>query len=322
VITTTLLKLLFIKFLNSFFYTRDINSQFVERNMELGWQGLPFNFLELDDNFSKPEDSKFVVIPVPFDSTVSSTPGCREAPFSIIKASKDIRYYDIETNTEPYKEGVYTINALDVCRGNAEDTIQRVKDTVSEIVEHDKIPITLGGEHSISIGAADAFEDDVVVVCFDAHADLKWGYEGCQYSHACVVRRIADKKRVIVLGVRSIDLEEKEFLDNEPRVSMTFMHELNDDKINSLIDEIKKKKVYVCIDLDVLDPSIAPGVTTPEPGGMNFEQLLKILRKIANNSYVVGFDITECNPLVENSRTPFLAAKLIYKVMAYIGERP
>jgi len=290
--------------------------------MEFGWQGLPFNFLELHDNFAKPEESKFVVIPVPFDSTVSSTPGCREAPFSIIKASKDVRYYDIETNSEPYREGVYTINPLDVCRGNVEDTIQRVTDTVSEAVQHNKIPIMIGGEHSISIGATDAFEDDVTVICFDAHADLKWGYEGCQYSHACVVRRIADKKRIIVLGVRSIDLEEKEFLDNEPRVSMIFMHELDNKRIDSIISEIKKKKVYLSIDLDVLDPAIAPGVTTPEPGVMNYEQLLSILRKIINNSYIVGFDITECNPLVEDKRTPFLAAKLIYKIMAYMGERP
>lgn len=290
--------------------------------MELIWQGAPFNFLFLENKYSNIDNAKFIIVPVPFDSTVFSNPGCRDGPLEIIKASRDLEYYDLETDSEPYIHGIHTINPIEVNRGNVEDTIQRINETISEIVKHSKIPIIIGGEHSITIGATDAMDDDTVVIVFDAHADLRWGLEGCRYSHACTVRRILDKKKVFLIGVRAVDKEEKAFADQEPRLNLIFSHELNDKKIKDLIDSVSKKKVYISIDLDVLDPSVAPGVTTPIPDGLSYKELTNILKKICNNCNICGFCVTECNPVIERKITPFIAANLIYKMMAYITERP
>jgi len=244
----------------------------------IAWEGPPSTFLQSEIDYSK---AKYVIIPVPYDSTVFNMPGTRFGPREIIYQSRNI---DGEAP-------VYTLNEIEVNRGDVEDTIRRVNDTVKQVLRDGKFPIIIGGEHSISIGAADAFDADVVI--FDAHDDMKDEFEGCKYSHACTAKRISEHHNVYIIGAR-----------------VGISH-----NINEVLKLIKGKKVYISIDMDVLDPSIAPGVGTPEPQGLTYTELLDMVKSIFEVSDVVGFDVVECNPLVESVRTPYIAARIVYSMI-------
>ncbi len=279
--------------------------------MEFGWCGEGFTFLGKED---PPEEAKYIILQIPFDSTTTSLPGAREGPFFVIKASRDLELYDEETGFDLERVKIHTLNPLDVNRGNVEDTLQRVKDTVEEIKKHNKIPVMIGGEHSPSIGALSAFDDEVLFVCFDAHGDLRDEYEGSKYSNACVCRRISENKKTLILGVRSLSREEFESSKENKNVTLVLMKDTESFIKEKLANFVKGKKVYISIDLDVLD---VKGVGTPEPGGMNYNSLLKALKTIIQNSQLVGFDVMECNPMLDPNYTPYLAAKLIKKIISY-----
>jgi len=189
---------------------------------------------------------------------------------------------------------------------------------VRDFIDREKFVIVIGGEHSVSIGAATAHIEkysDVTVLQLDAHSDLRNEYEDSKYNHACVMARIAEICPIVQVGIRSMDISETEFLD-EKRI---FFAE-NIHKCDNWIEKVKSKlseKVYITIDLDIFDPSIMPSTGTPEPGGLFWYDILMLLKEIFNDKEVIGFDVVELCPDERNKAPDFLAAKLIYKLLSY-----
>ncbi len=225
--------------------------------------------------------------------------------------------YDIETDSQVYQKGIFTAEPVD---GDflPEQMVKTVHQRVQDYIEKEKFVIVIGGEHSVSIGAATAHIEkysDITVLQLDAHSDLRNEYEGSKYNHACVMARIAEMCPIVQVGIRSMDISEKEFLDE----SRIFFAE-NIHNCDNWIEKVKSKlseKVYITIDLDVFDPSIMPSTGTPEPGGLFWYDILMLLKKVFDDNEVIGFDIVELCPDEMNKAPDFLAAKLIYKLLSY-----
>jgi agmatinase len=189
-------------------------------------------------------------------------------------------------------------------------------------LEINKIPVLLGGEHTITIGSTNAFSNDVIVVTLDAHSDLRDNYLGDQYCHASVMRRIIDQgKQVIEIGVRSMCKEEFDFI-HQKHIPVYNIESLRQRGIKQTLQELKErvagKKVYLSIDMDVFDPSEAPGVSTPEPGGLDYFNIEEIIQNICQSCHIVGCDLVEVTPIPGNNITEFLAAKILYKILGFI----
>ncbi len=274
----------------------------------------PINFCGIEG--STYEKSKFVVLPVPFDSTVFYRPGTRDGPSAIIDASRNMETYDMELKADPSKIGIFTLDYLEPARGDVVETLRRVEEVVKQILSDSKIPILLGGEHSISVGAVNAFGSDVDVLQIDAHADLRDSFEGSKHSHACTIRRIREKHNAVQVGIRSISGDGARYAEKE-KLDIYYGRNHDPKKISSDLGD----KVYITIDLDGLDPSIMPAVGTPEPGGLLWEETLDILRTVCNEKEVVGFDVVELCPIASQVRSDFLASLLTYKTIGYVGRK-
>ena len=292
----------------------------------------PFAFAGLD--YPDLEEAKVIIVPVPFDSTSSYRAGSRNGPERIIEASRYMELYDRETDWSPCDVGIFTTTGIEPVRGSVELTLERVKSEVLHLLRRDKLPVLLGGDHSITIGgvaAASSVFPNLGVVVLDAHCDLRQSYEGSGFSHACTVRRILDiTEKVVVLGARSCSSEE---LDEVRRgaVSVHFWDECDPEGSQLRMEEavrsttwIKSSPLYLSIDLDVLDPSQMPGVGAPEPGGMSYGGILKVLRLLCSEGNVVSLDVTELTPIPGDVRSEFAAAKIVYKFIGYRfkGGRP
>ena len=220
------------------------------------------NFLDTQSNI---ENSKVIIQPIPFEKTTSYGKGTKKGPNTILKASHELETYDIETNSEPYLAGIHTLKPI----------------KLKHIKNHNKFTISLGGEHSITHHIIKKInQENLSILQIDAHADLKDELDNNKFSHACTMRRIYEiNKNITQVGIRSIDKEEKEFIDNN-HIPTFFMKDINNwqDIINTL-----KDNVYITIDLDGLDPSIMPGVGNPEPGGFKWDQLLEFLKEVSYN---------------------------------------
>ncbi len=283
-----------------------------------------YNFLRLPIEFSDLEKSRFVVVQVPFDSTASYMGGARNGPHAIIRASREVELFDRELG-EPYQEGIATLEETDLARGDSGRTVNMVSDVIGKILGMGKIPVMLGGEHTITAGAAMALGKDVDFVILDAHSDLRDEYEGCKFSHACASRRIADVgNRITELGIRSTSREEMDYLsENKTNVKIHFMDDIRESglepALKKLAGDLKGRRVYLSIDIDALDPSEAPGTGTPEPGGFHYREILEIVKTVCKSAKAIaGFDITEVAPIPGSHVTEFLAAKLAYKTIGNI----
>lgn len=269
----------------------------------------PFNFGGLDGQIY--EAAKVVIFPVPYNSTTYWKSGTKNGPQAIIEASRHIELYDIETKRDPSKEGIYTLDLLEPSKNSPEETMARIKSVVDKILVDNKFLLMLGGEHSITLGAVQAFKEkfsDFSVLQIDAHTDLRDEFEGTKYHHGCVMRRIKDLGIPITqVGIRSIS--EGEETDNvflAPDVPV-------DEIISSL-----KENVYLTFDLDGLDPSIMPATGTPEPGGLGWYQVLDLIKQVSQKRKIIGADVVELDPIPGFSAPDFLAAKLVYKIISYI----
>lgn len=257
------------------------------------------------------DKSKIVIIPVPYDGTSTWGKGADKGPDAIFKASQHLEVYDIETDSEVHEQGIHTAVAINA--KSAEKLAQKVEKEVRTHIKKGKFVVCLGGEHSISIGAI-AAHDDVTVLQLDAHSDMREEYEGSKHNHACVMARASEKHPVVQVGIRSMAAEER------PRVkNVVFARDYSEDSISNIISMLGER-VYITIDLDVFDPSIMPSTGTPEPGGLQWYAVLKLLRAVAENRQVVGFDVVELAP-TDNKAPDFLAAKLIYKLLSYIFQK-
>lgn len=274
------------------------------------------NFSDLPKEYSNLETSKVVILPVPYDGTSTWGKGADKGPEAIIEASANMELYDIETNSEVYKQNIFTAKPV-IEKGEPEKMVKKVKSTVSEFLSHEKFIVTLGGEHSVTNGVVQVYAEkfkDLSVLQLDAHSDLRPEYLGSKYSHASVMSRIRELCPIVQVGIRSMDIVEKPFI-NKSRVFFAediYMNDWHNQAIDKLTD-----KVYITIDLDVFDPSILPSTGTPEPGGLGWYQVLGFLKKVIAKKNVVGFDIVELCPNKNERSSDFLAAKLIYKLLSY-----
>lgn len=284
----------------------------------------PYNLFGLEDQSY--EKAKFVVLPVPYDSTMSYGSGSRDGPDAIIRASRHIELYSEELGFSPADAGVYTLEQLEPDVSGPEAMVKRIAREVSIIIDDGKVPLLLGGEHTVALGAVMAIAnagDDFSVLHFDAHSDSREEFMNSKYSHACVMARIRDMcKSTYSVGVRSID-EQGYSKYSKDILYMKDMRSMSDKMVAESISKHVKKNVYITIDLDVLDPSEMPSVGTPEPGGMRYTSLINILSGVLKGRKLIGADISELAPIPGIRAPDYLAAKLAYELvgMATLGTR-
>ena len=264
------------------------------------------------------ENSKVVLVTVPYDGTSTWVKGADKGPELFLDASENMELYDIETDSEPYLQGVYRAGEVSE-NSTPEKMVEAVYQKTKELVkDREKLFTLIGGEHSVSIGSIRAVGEEykqLTVLQLDAHTDLRPEYHGSKNNHACAVFEANQKHKLVQVGIRSMDAEEKQYL---PPKRVFFAHEIakNEDWIKDVLDKVTGN-VYITIDLDAFDPSIAPSTGTPEPGGLQWYPTLKLLRKVFKKCNVVAFDIVELMDSPAAKPTAFLAAKLYYKMLAY-----
>jgi len=280
----------------------------------------PRNFAAIRAEAASLERARVVILPVPYDGTTEYKGGLRGGPQAIIDASQDLELFDPELEQETYLVGIHTLPELQPLMGGPEHMIQRVYETARDLLGKGKIPVMLGGEHSLTVGMVRAFRekfDRLSVLQLDAHADLRDEYEDSKYSHACVMRRVLECCPIVQVGIRSLSQEEHRFLtQNQLRPFFAQGSPLDELDENEIISALSAD-VYITIDLDVLDPSIMSAVSTPEPGGISWHEILRVLRRVAEQRRIVGCDVVELCPREGPSSCAFLAAKLAYKLIGF-----
>lgn len=264
------------------------------------------------------ENSKVVLVTVPYDGTSTWGKGADKGPELFLDASENMELYDIETDSEPYLKGVYRAGEVSE-NSTPEKMVEAVYNKTKELIkDREKLFTLIGGEHSVSIGSIRAVGQEykqLTVLQLDAHTDLRPEFHGSKNNHACAVFEANQKHKLVQVGIRSMDAEEKQYL---PHNRVFFAHEIanNENWIKEVLEKVTGN-VYITIDLDAFDPSIAPSTGTPEPGGLQWYPTLKLLKKVFKKCNVVAFDIVELMDSPQAKPTAFLAAKLYYKMLAY-----
>lgn len=275
------------------------------------------NFGHLPEEYSNVENSSIVIIPVAYDGTSTWSKGSDKGPEAIIEASANMELYDIETDFEIYKKGIFTDQLVEDL-SFPEDVAELLADKVRYHIEEGKFVVVIGGEHSVSIGSikvhAENYEN-LSVLQLDAHLDLRDEYNGSKYNHACVMARAKELCPIVQVGIRSMDASEKKFI-NPSRTF--FAKDLYNNMVRTeMVISKLSDNVYITIDLDVFDPSVMSSTGTPEPGGLLWYDVLALLKAVSNRKNIVGFDVVELCPNDRNKAPDFLAAKLIYKLLSY-----
>ncbi|MFC1496390.1 agmatinase [Candidatus Margulisiibacteriota bacterium] len=273
---------------------------------------MPKGFLSPDPKFAKYKTSRFVVIPCPHEKTVCYGKGTKNGPKAIIDASAQVEVYDEELHHNTLKRvGIHTTKVT--------SPATLTKETL-KVFKANKIPIILGGEHSISLHAVKAARSiypTLSVLHFDAHADLRDTFQGKKDSHACAARRMIEICPVVHVGIRNISEEETTFADEKDQTRKIHWA---DKPINpqAIISQLRDT-VYLSFDVDVLDPSIMPSTGTPEPGGLLWKETLDILREVCKQRRIVGADFVELAPIKGLHAPDFTIAKLIYRLIGYLS---
>lgn len=273
-------------------------------------------FGDFDEQYAKYENAQIVILPVPYDGTSTFVKGADKGPQAIIDASDSIEMWDIETQTEVYKKGINTATAV-LENESPEMMVEAVYNRVLAFLQDDKFVVTIGGEHSVSCGSIKAYSEkysNFSVLQIDAHADLREEYMGSKFNHACVMKRAKDWAKIIQVGIRSVSADEKDFIEKE---RMFYAHEIfqNNKWIKKAIGELTEN-VYLTIDLDGFDPSFLPSTGTPEPGGMNWWQVIELIENLVRKRNLVGFDIVELCPNPNEKSSDVTAAKLLYRILS------
>jgi agmatinase len=275
------------------------------------------NFGYLPEEHSNPENAGIVIIPVAYDGTSTWLKGADNGPAAILEASANMELYDIETDSEVYRKGIFTENIIGG-EISTKEMIDIVTETAKYYLERNKFTVIIGGEHSVSIGTIKAHAEryeNLTVLQLDAHSDLREEYNGSKFNHACVMARAKEHCPIVQVGIRSMDYSEKKSMDTSRAFFAKDIYD-NRDWIKKVISKLTDN-VYITIDLDVFDPSIMPSTGTPEPGGLMWYDVLALLKAVAAKKNIVGFDVVELCPGQENKAPDFLAAKLIYKLLSY-----
>ena len=254
---------------------------------------------------------------IPYDGTSTWGKGADQGFEIFLEALENMEIYDIETDSEVYRRGVHILPSVKE-NETPEKVYEAVLSRTVELLQSGKFLTFFGGEHSVSIGIIEAYRQkykNLSVLQLDAHADLRSSYMGSEYNHACAVHRASKTTNLVQVGIRSMDISEKEFLNPEKCFLAENIH--SDRKWEDESIALLGQNVYLTIDLDVFDPSVMPSTGTPEPGGMHWYQVIRYLKKVFAAKNVVGFDVVEFAP-IENLKAPgFLVAKLYYKLLSY-----
>ena len=281
-------------------------------------------FLGIDNKFNKKEN--VVVVPFGLEKTVSYGGGTSRGPKEIIKASHQIELFDEDLNKEPYKKiGIKTLKFFSI-KKNIIDALQQIENINQILLNKNKFPLVLGGEHSLTAGAIKPFVKKFKKICilhFDAHADLRSSYEGNKFSHASAIRRCMDNPNVSVVsfGIRNVSASEIPFIKkNKNRLNIFWAKNKQKWNLDKFKKIIKNKKVYLTFDVDGFDSSLMPATGTPEPGGLFWDETIKIIKIAAESSHIVGADVNELSPIKGFNSYNFLVAKLAYKIISYSFE--
>ncbi len=297
----------------------------------------PLNVLKSDDAFlGLPEEdavslenAKAVIVPFGLEASVSYGGGTANGPQAMIDASHQVELFDEEFWCEPFRQyGVVTLENEVVDGSNIPAALDQLEAKTSAILGAGKFPLVFGGEHSITPGAIRPFLKqfpDLAILHFDAHADLRDGYEGEHFSHAAAIRRVLDHPTVpiVSLGIRNISAEEIPFLDaNKDRIHIHWAYQRAEWDLEAIMAPLDGRPVYLTFDLDGFDSSLMPATGTPEPGGIFWDDAMKVIREAARRCNIVGADINELAPM-ENFHAPdFMAAKLAYKILNFTLAKP
>ena len=287
----------------------------------------PDNFLGLADAHSAIETARVVVLPIPFEATVSYGGGTAAGPYAIINASQQVELYDREFDDEPaLRFGVHTLPPL-ALPDVPERAVAAIAAATAAAAARGQLVVGLGGEHTVSVGFGRgllaAHGGPITVVQLDAHSDLRDEYEDSPYSHACVARHLLDDpavEQVLQLGIRSVCPEEVAFARTNPaRVRVWYADQVHaGDWRSEFIRRVQGRRVYLTIDVDGLDPSIVPATGTPEPDGLTWRETLDILRTLTAHAEVIGLDCVELAPVDGLHMADFAVAKLLYKTISYV----
>ncbi len=271
-------------------------------------------------------ENKVVVVPFGLEKTVSYGGGTKNGPKEIIKASHQVELFDEELKKEPYKEiGIKTLKPFPI-KNKISSALDQLSKINEEIIRKNKFPIIFGGEHSITPGSIRPFVkkyNEITLLHFDAHADLRESYNGEKFSHASAIKRCLDFKnvKVVSFGIRNLSRTEMNFYENNRnRIEIFWGKDKKEWKLDRLENIFKNKNIYITFDVDGFDSSIMPATGTPEPGGLLWEDVLPIIKKVSQISNIIGADINELAPIKNFDSYNFLVAKLAYKILSYIFE--
>ena len=275
------------------------------------------NFGGISEQYTSRENSSIWLQSIPYDGTSTWGKGADKGFERFLTAAENMELYDIETDSEVYRNGIHILPQWDGFK-TPEEMFERVYHNTAELLRNGKFLTFFGGEHSISIGIIKAFYeyyDDLTVVQLDAHTDLRPEYEGTRYNHACALHDASQNCNLIQVGIRSMDKSERDYMNpvqfySAEEVVTSF------DWVDTALEQMTNN-VYITLDLDVFDSSIMPSTGTPEPGGLDWYEVVDFLKDTFSYKNVVGFDIVELAP-IDGLRAPdYLAAKLYYKMLSY-----
>ncbi len=283
------------------------------------------NFLGIEKEFSSYGNSKIAIYSAPLENTVSYGSGTKNGPKEILKASHYVEFYDEEMDGELcFEKGIATlpINCFD--KLSSKLAINKIEKDVANILTDEKFVVMLGGEHTVTLGSVSAHHkkyDNLSILQFDAHSDLRDSYGGNKYSHASVMRRVYEfNKNIVQVGIRAQCKEEADLIKSE-KIKTFYMRDIRSEKLKvkwrkNVIDSLTDK-VYITFDIDGFDPSIVPATGTPEPGGLFWDETLNLIKLVGKKKNIVGFDVVELAPSKHHTASNYITAKLVYKILNY-----
>ncbi len=272
------------------------------------WMNLPAQYCT--------DNARFVILPIEYEKALTYGQGASKGSMEIIKASEHLEYYDDLFDVEPYEQGIRVLEPLSLNEVEPEEMVKQVAEVVSQ--QKDKFLIGLGGDHAVTIGIVKGLEqlqEDFSIIQFDAHADFRDTWNDSSLNHACVAKQISKKHSLLLVGVRSMDVDEKAQMEEKENVFLIKKYDFSLEKIKKIMPKLHHK-VYITIDVDVFDPSFIRNTGTPEPGGLRWEEMIDALQLIFEEKEVIGADIVEFAPNINFEAEAYSLAKLAYKLMA------
>lgn len=282
-----------------------------------------WNAYDLPAKYRTLDQARYAILPLPYERTTTYAKGCAAGPEAFLEASQQVELYDAELGSEAYRAGIYTAPPVRFDEESIDKCLNRIRDVTRAFLQRGKFVIAIGGEHTVTLPVVQAqceFHPEIQVLQLDAHADLRQEFEGSPFNHACVMRRVREFAPHVGVGVRSLSAEEAAYIRREGIPIVTARELERGQRAPAEILEFLRpdKPVYITIDVDGFDPSEAPGVGTPEPGGLRWYTVVELLEQVARHRHVVGFDVVELRPISGSVVTEFLVARLVYRIIGLL----